>query len=70
MTSIERQSHYWVTAQLGKKDELLFEVGVKTTWQWARSIVPSVVAAMPTADGKTVTPKQCRVYKMPSPHND
>jgi hypothetical protein len=36
MTSIERQSRYWVTAQVGKKDELLFEVGVKTTWQWAR----------------------------------
>jgi len=36
MTSIERQSRYWVTAEVGKKDESLFEGGVKTTWQWAR----------------------------------
>jgi len=35
MTSIERQSRYWVTAQVGKKDDLLFEVGVRTTWRWA-----------------------------------
>lgn len=37
MTSIERESRYWVTAQVGKKDELLFETGVQTTWQWAQS---------------------------------
>ena len=35
MTSMERQSRYWVTAQVGKKDDLLFEVRVKTTWRWA-----------------------------------
>jgi hypothetical protein len=37
MTSIERQSRYWVSAKVGKKDESLFEAGVQTTWQWARS---------------------------------
>lgn len=37
MTSIERQSRYWVTAKVGTKDESLFEHGVKTTWQWAQS---------------------------------
>lgn len=37
MTSIERQSRYWVTAKVGKKDESLFEAGVQSVWQWSRS---------------------------------
>lgn len=37
MTSIERQSRYWVAAKVGKKDESLFEQGVQTAWQWAQS---------------------------------
>lgn len=37
MTSIERESRYWVTAKVGKKDELLFEAGVQATWQWAQA---------------------------------
>ena len=35
MTSIERDSRYWVTAQVGRKDDELFAQGVKHTWQWA-----------------------------------
>lgn len=35
MTSIERDSRYWVTAQVGLKDDELFAQGVKTSWQWA-----------------------------------
>jgi len=37
MTSIERQSRYWVAAKVGKNEESLFEHGVQTTWQWAQS---------------------------------
>ncbi len=35
LTCIERESRYWVTAQVGRKDAELFEQGVKTSWQWA-----------------------------------
>jgi hypothetical protein len=35
LTSIERDSRYWVTAQVGPKDDELFTQGVKTSWQWA-----------------------------------
>lgn len=36
MTSIERDSRYWVTAQVGLKDNELFVQGVKTSWQWTQ----------------------------------
>jgi hypothetical protein len=32
---IERTSRYWVDAQAGLKDSLLFEKGVKAAWNWA-----------------------------------
>jgi hypothetical protein len=35
LTTIERTSKYWLTAEVGKKDEALFERGVKHSWQWA-----------------------------------
>lgn len=34
MTTVERDSRYWVTAQVGRKEQSLFEQGVKTSWQW------------------------------------
>jgi hypothetical protein len=37
ITSIERESRYWATAKVGRKDESLFETGVQATWQWAQS---------------------------------
>lgn len=37
MTSMERVSRYWVTAQGGKTDDEGFEVGVQTPWPWAGS---------------------------------
>lgn len=37
LTAIERTSRYWVTAEVGRKDEDLFERGVQTSWQWAAS---------------------------------
>jgi hypothetical protein len=36
LTSIERDSRYWLTAQVGMKDKKLFELGMNKTWQWAR----------------------------------
>jgi len=36
LTSIERNSRYWLTAQVGRKDRELFELGMKKTWLWAR----------------------------------
>ena len=36
LTSIERDSRYWLTAQVGVKEAELFEQGMKNTWQWAR----------------------------------
>ncbi len=35
LTSIERDSRYWVTAQVGRKEDELFKQGVKHTWHWA-----------------------------------
>ena len=35
LSCIERNSRYWVTAQVGRKEKRLFEQGVKHTWQWA-----------------------------------
>lgn len=34
---IERDSRYWVDAFAGKKEAALFERGVKTVWDWAKS---------------------------------
>jgi hypothetical protein len=36
LTCIERDSRYWLTAQVGRKDGELFEQGVKASWQWAK----------------------------------
>jgi hypothetical protein len=36
LTSIERQSRYWVTATVGKRDEGLFARGVALTWDWVK----------------------------------
>lgn len=36
LTSIERDSRYWLTASVGVKKAELFEGGMKNTWQWAR----------------------------------
>lgn len=33
---IERQSRYWITAKVGKKDERLFEQGNNAAWQWVK----------------------------------
>lgn len=35
LTTIERQSRYWLTAQVGRKEQELFERGVRLSWQWA-----------------------------------
>jgi len=32
---MERESRYWLTAQVGVKETELFEQGMKNTWQWA-----------------------------------
>lgn len=32
---IERESRYWVAAQAGKKETLLFERGTQSAWNWA-----------------------------------
>lgn len=32
LNGIERQRRYWVTAKVGKRDQLLFETGLQTTW--------------------------------------
>jgi hypothetical protein len=32
---IERTSRYWVDAQAGVKDAVLFETGVQAAWDWA-----------------------------------
>ncbi len=37
LTSIERDSRYWITAQVGQKDDQLFDLGVYTSWQWAQT---------------------------------
>lgn len=34
---IERNSRYWVSAQAGHKDELLFQRGTQQAWQWAQA---------------------------------
>lgn len=34
---IERSSRYWVSAQAGHKDELLFQRGTQQAWQWAQA---------------------------------
>lgn len=35
LTTIERESRYWLTAQVGCKEQELFERGVGLSWQWA-----------------------------------
>lgn len=35
LTANERESRYWVTAEVGRKDRQLFEKGVNTSWKWA-----------------------------------
>jgi hypothetical protein len=37
LTSIERDTRYWLTAQAGRKDGQLFEQGVNSSWQWANN---------------------------------
>lgn len=37
MTCIERNSRYWVTVTVGRRDERLFEQGVQSSWQWERA---------------------------------
>jgi hypothetical protein len=37
MTCIERNSRYWVSTTVGRRDEQLFEQGVQASWQWAKS---------------------------------
>ena len=32
---MERESRYWVTAEVGGKDENLFNRGVESIWRWA-----------------------------------
>jgi hypothetical protein len=33
---VERDSRYWVTAQVGLKDVSLFQAGVQATWEWCQ----------------------------------
>lgn len=37
MACIERNSRYWVSAIVGRRDEQLFEQGVQASWQWAEA---------------------------------
>lgn len=37
ITSIERESRYWVSAVVGVKNETLFERSVSQSWQWSKA---------------------------------
>lgn len=34
---LERNSRYWLVAQAGKKENLLFEKGTRAAWEWAKA---------------------------------